>query len=181
MINVTINIESVFAQFKTADELKEVAQSVVNQVSSAYKARLAEIQGKSVTEQPVEIAISTDEGKQTTSKAGKKTPTKPKTSSKTKTPAKEVAEEKTEKKTEKKKEVVEQVLIASLTKAQIKAMNIKFEKYSDKCMFLTGNTKSIKDEIKTVGGAHWNHARQGWFIKNESAQKLAKALKIKIA
>ena len=177
MINVTINIESIFAQFKTADELKEVAQNVVNQVSAAYKARLAEIQGKSVTEQPVEIAISTDEGKQTTSKGGKKTPTKPKTSSKTKTPAKEAAEEKTEKK----KEVVEQVLIASLTKSQIKAMNIKFEKYSDKCMFLTGNTKSIKDEIKTVGGAHWNHARQGWFIKNESAQKLAKALKIKIA
>lgn len=168
MINVTINTESVFAQFKTANELKEVAQSIVNQVNMAYKKRLAEIQDKSVTEQPVEVAINTDEGE--------KTPTK--SSSKTKTPAKGTAIEKTEKK---KREVVKQVLIASLTKAQIKAMNIKFEKYSDKCMCLTGNTKSIKDEIKAMGGVSWDRARQKWYIKNASAQKLAKALKIKIA
>lgn len=180
MINVTINIESVFTQFKTANELKEVAQSVINQVSAAYKARLAEIQGAK-TEQPTEIVISTDEGEQTTSKSSKgnkKAPTKPKTPSKTKTPAKEAVEEKTKKKT---KEVVKQVLIASLTKAQIKAMNIKFEKYSDKCMCLTGNTRSIKDEIKAMSGVSWDRARQKWYIKNASAQKLAKALKIKIA
>lgn len=76
---------------------------------------------------------------------------------------------------------VEQVKIASLTKKQITAMNIHFEQYSEKCMFMTGETKCIKDEIKAIGGAHWNGARKGWFIKNDNAKTLAKALKIKLA
>ena len=76
---------------------------------------------------------------------------------------------------------VEQVKIASLTKKQITAMGIHFEQYSEKCMFMTGETKCIKDEIKAIGGAHWNSARKGWFIKNDNAKTLAKALKIKLA
>ena len=76
---------------------------------------------------------------------------------------------------------VKQVKISSLTKADIKKMGIKFEQYSEKCMFLTGETKAIKDEIKSIGGAHWNSARKGWFVKNDKAEVLAKALKIKLA
>ena len=60
-------------------------------------------------------------------------------------------------------------------------MGIHFEQYSEKCMFMTGETKCIKDEIKAIGGAHWNSARKGWFIKNDNAKTLAKALKIKLA
>lgn len=164
MINVTINIESVFAQFETANELKEVAQSVVNQVNAAYKARLAELQGKAEKEQPVEVVV-------TPSAKGTKAPRKPK---KTESKAEKPAEKKA-------KEEVKQVSIASLTKAQIKAMDLNFVKYSDKCMFLTGNTRCIKDEIMATGGAHWNGHRQGWFVKNDTAKELAKALKIKIA
>lgn len=171
MINVENNIESVFAQFETANELKEVAQSVVNQINAAYKTRLAELQGKAKESAPVKVAISTSsEGEKSVGKA-------PKKSTKAKEPAK-----KTSKKTEKQpKEEVEQVSISSLTKAQIKAMDIKFVQYSDKCMFLTGNTRCIKDEIMATGGAHWNGHRQGWFVKNDTAKELAKALKIKIA
>lgn len=167
MINVSINIESVFAQFETANELKEVAQSVVNKINAAYKARLAELQGKTKKDEPVQVVITPSAEKEKTVKA-------PRKSKKT--------EPKTEKATEKKaKEEVEQISISSLTKAQIKAMDLKFVQYSEKCMFLTGNTRCIKDEIMATGGAHWNGHRQGWFVKNDTAKELAKALKIKIA
>lgn len=171
MINVTINIESVFAQFETANELKEVAQSVVNQINAAYKARLAELQGKAEKEQPVEVVVTPSAKSEKSTKTSRK-PKKaePKAEKVTKKPADKKA-----------KEEVEQVSIASLTKAQIKAMDLNFVKYSDKCMFLTGNTRSIKDEIMATGGAHWNGHRQGWFVKNDTAKELAKALKIKIA
>lgn len=167
MINVSINIESVFAQFETANELKEVAQSVVNQINAAYKARLAELQGKVKKDEPVQVVVMPSAEKEKTVKTPRKS---------------KKAESKAEKMTEKKaKEEVEQISISSLTKTQIKAMDLKFVQYSDKCMFLTGNTRCIKDEIMATGGAHWNGKRQGWFIKNDTAKELAKALKIKIA
>lgn len=176
MINVEINIESVFAQFENVNELKEVAQSVVNQVNSAYKARLAELQGKTKENAPVMVAISTS------SKGDKATNKTTKGATKAKEPAKKTTKPQTKaiSKTEKQpKEEIEQVSISSLTKAQIKAMDIKFVKYSDKSMFLSGNTRCIKDEIMATGGAHWNGNRQGWFLKNDTAKALAKALKIK--
>lgn len=80
---------------------------------------------------------------------------------------------------------VEQVKIASLTKAQIKAMNIHFEEYSEKCMLLIGETKPIKEDIKAGGWAKWydrsGDERHGWLINKTYANKLAKALKIKLA
>lgn len=141
MINVEINIESVFAQFENVNELKEVAQSVVNQVNSAYKARLAELQGKSKASAPVMVAISTSsKGEKSASKVADKTTNsapKAKESAKKTTKTQTKASNKTEKQP---KEEVEQIAISSLTKAQIKAMDLKFVQYSDKCMFLTGNT-----------------------------------------
>lgn len=178
MINVEINIESVFAQFETVNELKEVAQSVVNQINAAYKARVAELQGNAKANAPVKIAVSTSsKGEKPVSKVTKNTPKAKEPISKTTKP-----QTKTNNKAEKQqKEEVEQISISSLTKAQIKAMDIKFAQYSDKCMFLSGNTRCIKDEIMATGGAHWNGRRQGWFVKNDTAKALAKALKIKIA
>ena len=179
MVNVTINIESVFSQFTTVKELKEVAQSVINQVNAAYKARLVQIQKTSEKELPAQVPVSvSSKGTKTTPKNTKQPK---KTAPKVEEPAKENAL-KSEQKTEKKpKEEVKQVSISSLTKAQIKAMNIKFEHYSEKCMVLTGNTRCIKDEIKATGKARWNNHRQGWFVGNDAAKELAKALKIKIA
>ena len=195
MINVTINIESVFAQFNSVDELKEVTNSVVAQVKAAYDARFAELQGKAKDEEkPTEILVSmSGSGEKTTTKptkTAKQTKKEtPKAEKPTKEPVKQTAPKntkkfdvKTEDKTERKpREEVKQVSISSLTKAQIKAMDIKFEQYSEKCMFLTGDTRCIKDEIMATKGAHWNRSRQGWFVKNDTAKELAKALKIKIA
>ena len=181
MKNVTINIKDVFAKFENVNELKAIAQSVVNQVNAAYQERMAELLNESDEKQPIEIAVDASAKGKKTAKAAAKGAKNATPAKAEKTTAKS-ATEKTAKTAEKKaKEAVEQVSFSSLTKAQIKAMGLKFEKYSEKCMFLTGNTRSIKDAIMAMGGAHWNGHRQGWFIKNESAKEIAKALKIKIA
>lgn len=178
MKNVTINIKDVFAKFENVNELKAIAQSVVNQVNAAYQERMAELLNESDEKQPIEIAVDASAKGKKTAKAAAKGAKKATPAKAEKTTAKSATEKTAEKKA---KEVVEQVSFSSLTKAQIKTMGLKFEKYSEKCMFLTGNTRSIKDAIMAMGGAHWNGHRQGWFIKNESAKEIAKALKIKIA
>lgn len=80
-----------------------------------------------------------------------------------------------------KKVRTEQVEISTLTKAQVKKMNLHFEKYSDKCQLLLGETKPIKDQIKSVGKGHWYAKREGWFLTNKNAEMLAKKLGIKTA
>lgn len=178
MCKVNINVASVFAKFESVNELKEVAQSIVNQVNNAYKERLAELMAE---EKSDAVEVSVDEVEVVDEKPARKTKQSKKTNDATKDKTKKSAPT-AKKGTEKPaKEEVKQVSISSLTKAQIKAMDLKFEKYSDKCMFLTGNTRCIKNEIMATGGAHWNGKRQGWFIKNDSAKEIAKALKIKIA
>ena len=173
MCKVQINIESVFAKLESAIELKEVAQSAVNQINVAYKKRLVELMSDNASET---VDVTVDGGNATKPKKSEKVASN-------KSSRKAVKATETDKTADKKpsKEVVKQVSISSLTKAQIKAMDLKFEKYSDKCMFLTGNTRCIKDEIMATGGAHWNGKRQGWFVKNDTAKEIAKALKIKIA
>lgn len=175
-MKVNINVASVFAQIATADELKAVANDIVAQVKNQYTARLSEILGTNV-EQPVSVSVNANEVPATDkaakgkgrAKSGKKTAAKSADTKKAEeTPAKKA------------REVVEQVSISSLTKAQVKKMGIQFEQYSEKCMFLTGDTRCIKDEIMANGGAHWNSSRKGWFIKNDNAKELAKALKIKV-
>lgn len=185
-MKVNINVASVFAQIATADELKAVANDIVVQVKNQYTARLSEILGTNV-EQPVSVSVNANEVPATDkaakgkgrAKSGKKTAAK---STDTKSADAKKAEETPAEETPAKKarEVVEQVSIGSLTKAQIKKMGIQFEQYSEKCMFLTGDTRCIKDEIMANGGAHWNSSRKGWFIKNDNAKDLAKALKIKV-
>lgn len=168
MCKVTINIESVFNGVNDMKELKEMAQSCINQISAAYKKRLTALEA--IAKKPSDVDITTESEPKTKAR---------KTVKKTSEKAANTTTKKTAEKAE--KEVVEQIAISSLTKAQIKAMGLKFEKYSDKCMFLTGNTRSIKDEIKSMNGATWNGHRQGRFVKNDTAKELAKALKIKIA
>lgn len=184
-MEVTVNLNGIFAKINDKSELRETAQSIVTQIQTAYNARLAELMPK---ETPVvlDAAPSTKGKKSAPTKTKKSTKNEfegvPEANEQKATPTKKDKSAKDAAKTESNKpEKVEQVKIASLTKKQITAMNIKFEQYSEKCMFLTGETKPIKDEIKAIGGAHWNQSRKGWFIKNDSAKALAKALKIKLA
>lgn len=160
--NVNVNFGGAFAQINNADDLKGVAQAIINQLQTAYKARLAELLG-STDKQPKAISVAVSATNMGTTK--KATTTKA-----------------TEKKEAKKvKEEVKQVLIASLSKADIKAMGVKFVQYSEKCVALSGNTKAIKEDIKKLAGGHWNHARQCWFLKNDEGHKLAKTMGLKVA
>ena len=170
-MEVTVNLNGVFAQINNAKELKETANNIIKQISTAYNARLAELMPQKAAPVVVDTTPST--------KGKKSAPAKTKKSE----PAKDAA--KATKPEKEKPARVEQVKIASLTKAQIKAMNIHFEEYNEKCMLLIGETKSIKEDIKTGGWAKWydrsGDERHGWLINKTYARKLAKALKIKIA
>lgn len=185
-MEVTVNLNNVFARIDNAKELKETANNIMQQIKVAYDTRLAELMPQKGAAVVVDATTSTKGKKSATTKTKKSTKNEfegvPEANEQKATPTKKDKSAKDAAKTESNKpEKVEQVKIASLTKKQITAMNIKFEQYSEKCMFLTGETKPIKDEIKAIGGAHWNQSRKGWFIKNDSAKALAKALKIKLA
>ena len=164
-MEVTVNLNDIFAKINDKSELRETAQSIVTQIQVAYNARLAELMPKE-TPAVIDAAPST--------KGKKSAPTKTKKDKS----AKDVA------KTESNKpEKVEQVKIASLTKKQISTMKIRFEEYNEKCMLLIGETKPIKEDIKSGGWAKWysHDERQGWLVNKAYATKLAKALKIKLA
>lgn len=168
-MQVEVNLNGIFAQIECAKELKETANSIMQQIKAAYDARLAEIMPKAKGVKNGVVAISA-----TPTTKGKKTA--PKKTAKSEFDG--VPEADTQKAAK-----VEQVKIASLTKAQIKAMNIHFEQYSEKCMLMIGETKPIKEDIKENGWARWysKDGRQGWMVKNDYAQQLAKVLKIKLA
>jgi Skp family chaperone for outer membrane proteins len=179
MITVNINIASVFAQYENANELKEIAQSVVNQVNEAYKARLAELKQKTAAKQPT-VEITTASASTNGKRVAKKEAAKAKQTATKDTKTKAEPKAKKERKPE-----VSQVAIASLTKAQIKKLGIHFEKYNEKCMLVVGETQSIKDAIKDGGWARWysrkDDDRQGWMVNNDYAKTIAKELKIKLA
>lgn len=189
-LNITVNFESVLdgiksvedkkyvveyiatqlftaamAQFEDKDTLKDVAQNFVNSLNAIYKERLGVLDGEAKAETPVvriTSSVETTDEKKTEKKAKNK---------------KETTETAKSEKTEKKaKEEVKQVLISQLTAAQIKKLGIKFQQYSEKSVFLSGDTRCIKEQIKKVGNGHWNHSRQGWFLKNDEGHTLAKAM-----
>lgn len=181
-MQVQVNLNGVFAQIESAKELKETANNIMQQIKAAYDVRLAEIMPKAKGVKNGVVAISA-----TPTTKGKKAAAKnefegvPEADTQKAAPTKKAAKE--TKATTEKAAKVEQVKIASLTKAQIKAMNIYFEQYSEKCMLMIGETKPIKEDIKENGWARWysKDGRQGWMVKNDYAQQLAKALKIKLA
>lgn len=182
-MEVTVNLNGVFAQINDAKELKATANNIMLQIKEAYDARLAELLPKKKNTAKVVEATVSAKG-ETAAK-----PTKDTFSGVPEAEAQKPAsvKNKSAKDTAKnaKPAKVEQIKISSLTKAQVKAMNIHFEEYSEKCMLMIGETKSIKDDIKANGWARWysraKDDRKGWMVNKEYAATLAKALKIKLA
>lgn len=160
---------ALFAGVENVPELKEAANAICSQVKVAFEVRIKEL---AEAEGAVKLKPTT-KGKKAVKEANEKKAEKARieTDKKAKAEAKKKAEA----------EKVEQVAITSLTKAQIKAMDIKFEKYSEKCFFMTGDTHCISQAIAARGGATWNRARQGWFMKTDTAKALAKDLGVRIA
>lgn len=166
-----------FDHVANIENLRDIANSLCQTINEQYKLRKSEIKPaetaqmtviKPVTKPAVEEAqaeeIKTKEASQpkhTTKRTAKAT-------KKTEAKAKEEAE-------------VKQVSIASLTKDDIKKMEIKFTQYSEKCVALSGETKPIKEEIKRLAGGHWNSFKKCWFLKNDQGHALAKAMHCRVA
>lgn len=170
---VKINLTKVFASIKTVDELKYVAQSLVNQVNDAFEVRKSQLTPSTEGEKSAEVVSieATAPAKTETTKAQTKNTKTTKASTK---PAAKTETKKSD------KEEVKQVLISNLTKEDIKKMGVKFVQYSEKCVSLTGETRPIKDDIKKIAGGHWNSSRKCWFIKNDNGHQLAKLMGCKV-
>lgn len=168
-MEITTLVEYAFSKITDAKELQAVAQDVVRQIHTAYTARLAEIKpGKGAAKAAaVNAPVASAKGSKTVTVEPAKVDASPEKKAPRNVKGKMFRG-------------VEQVKIASLTRAQVKAMNIKFVQYSDKCMFVTGDTMPLHDEIMALGGTHWNTPKKGWFMMNDSAAAFAKALKIKM-
>ena len=187
-------IAQLFEHVTEHKSLAEIANSIVNILKAQYAVRKSEItqategaktvvmntkKADNVEEAEAEEVDESNNVAKSEPKRGAYHRHTTKAAQTTKT-AKSI--EKTAEKAEKKaeKEEVRQVAIASLTKADIKKMGIKFVQYSEKCVALTGETKPIKDEIKRLAGGHWNGFRQCRFIKNDNGHALAKAMGCKV-
>lgn len=190
-MEVTVNLNGIFAQINDAKELKETANDIIQQISTAYNARLAELMHQKAAPVVVDATPSAKGKKTAPTKTKKNTKDEfsgvPEADEQKAAPTKKSKSAKDttkDKKTESNKhEEIEQVKIASLTKKQVAAMHIHFEEYNEKCMLLIGETKPIKEDIKAGGWAKWystkHDEREGWLINKTYAAKLAKALKIK--
>ena len=152
-LNINELIVREYTKINDAKELKDFAQSLCKYVVEQYNVRLPQI----VKQQMPKAKVGRP-------KKGSTQKVVDKTTQKAEAPAK-----------------VAQISISSLTKSQIKKMGLRFEKYSEKCQLLVGETKPIKDEIKSLGKGHWYAKREGWFLTNKNAEKLAALLKIKTA
>ena len=189
--NIKCNFTSVFAQFNTIEEIREVANNICAQVKSAYEAREKELQPNDeiMVEAIVEIVDETEveESKKKAKKSGSKVERAKEMAAKLKNEKDARAETKPKKetKTETNKEAKDnsETLIAVTDMEEIKKLGLKFKKYNDKCYVLRGETKPLrkvlKEEFKGVFNGHLVGG-EGWIISAKHAENCAKALGLKI-
>jgi hypothetical protein len=154
-----------FKQLKTVEELRQMAGGMVAEINAAAKIRFEEL--KPTTEGTTSISINA-KPQQVEEAEAEEIVEKPKHGRKS---TKKAA---TTTKSEHKE--TKQLKIASLTKADIKKMDIHFYQYSEKCVLLRGETKAIKDDIMETTGSHSFRENYGWFLKNDKGHALAKAM-----
>lgn len=174
---LNVDFHSTFNGINDIDQLRYVKQVIMLATQEAFEARRKEIEPKTETKPSVTVNMKPKAKAAPVEEAeAEEVEDEPKTEPK-KTTAKAKAQPKA---TKPAKEEVKQLKIAELTPADIKKMGVKFYRYSEKCIFLVGETKPIKEAIKSEAGGHWNHARKGWFLKDEAGRKLAKEMGCKI-
>ena len=152
---IALLVNTVFAETKTQSDHNNVAKElarIITDAASDNKLRLGGTKAKAVTKAETKTEVK-----------GK---AKAKASEKQPEPAKE-----------EKAETVKQIKLLALTAKDVAQMSIQFVEYSSKCMLMLGSTRAIKDEIKALGGAHWNNARQGWFLTMDTYKKIDSAIK----
>lgn len=181
-MQVKVNFGGVFATIKDEKILKEVANSISEQLKSAYTKRLAEL-AKSVKTKAevVEIKAEGKSAPKAKSEAAKES--KPKTAKESKTESKERT-------LTLDGEAVPQIALTN-TK-ELKKLGLKFIPYSEKCVILSGNTKPIHAELKNMrkdgvfGNMHLKKVKGfeggfGWLVnkENKSYKNVCKKLGLK--
>lgn len=172
-IEVKCNFASVFAKYDTIEEIKSLANNICAQVKEAYEARYKEISsgqtGTVVEVTPVPHTMDTVT--KTERKVKKDKTAKAKNAEALKSDAKGKAGEEAE------------ALIDITDIKAIKKLGLTFEKYSDRCWVLRGNTKPLrkilKEQFKGVYNGHLTGG-EGWVIQTARVEECAKALGLKI-
>lgn len=171
---LNVDFHSTFNGITDIEQLRYVKQVIMLATQEAFEARRKEIEPKTETKPSVTVNMKPKAAPVEEAEA-EEVEEEPKAEPKKTAVKKTVA-----KATKPAKEEVKQLKIAELTPADVKKMGVKFYRYSEKCIFLVGETKPIKEAIKAEAGGHWNHARKGWFLKDEAGRKLAKEMGCKI-
>lgn len=184
-MKVNCNFCAVFAQFKSVEEVKEVANAIRDELISSFNARVKELGGDKQKKADVNVAVSAAEDK----KGVKKSETKAEKKTAEKKTAKK-GDTKSEKEVKKERERnydVEQIALTD-TKA-LKKLGLKFIPYNDKCLLLTGETKPIAQALRGLkksgvfGNGHLKavdgfEGGFGWLVnkEHEDFPKVAKSL-----
>jgi hypothetical protein len=174
--NVKCNFAQVFAQVNSVEELKQIANSICQQVKIAYDERAKVL--NNVIEVKVELAPET--AMTATTETAPTAPQQPKKRGR-KTVAQTAKEQKAEITAKQAAEAPGDTEIAITDTAAIKKLGLKFEKYNDKCWVLKGDTKPLRKALKSFRGVFNSHLScgEGWIFKTENAAKVANALGIK--
>ena len=175
--NVRTNAACIFAAIEDVKELKALAQRIVNDIHRDYEARRAEIMAKTKT---VVVSIEVEKSEAAVEVETQKTESKPKAKAKA-----EPKEKKETKPESKPKEDDTPIAITDLK--AIRKLDLKFEKYTDNFWILYGDTKRIKDIIKSEfdGGFFKTLKRRediknAWCIRTKYVGEVAKMLGRKI-
>ena len=194
-INVKCNFTSVFAQFDTISDIKELANNICAQVKDAYEARVKELEPEqeeaAIVEAVVEAkAEEVDEKPAKQSKAATKMERakamaeKFKKQDKEAKPKAETAKTTTQTTTKPapKAKKDSDDLISITDKAAIKKLGLKFEKYNERCWVLRGDSKPLRKELIKFEGECNSRLTggEGWVFRNDNVEECAKALGIKI-
>lgn len=180
MATVKCNFASVFAMYKSVEELNVVANEIRSQLITAYEEAKKRLAPEEKAEVSIEVA-SEKKGRGTKkSSATKKETAKTETKTKAEKTTKKAA--KVEKKMERVAEKTEQIALTD--KKTIKSYGFKWVDYSEKAFVLASDkdTKALHNELTKLGGrwnGHLKNCGEGsWiFSKAKSADSVKKALK----
>lgn len=166
-IEIKSIISMLFAQQSKTEDLKNLANTICAEVKEAYEARFKEIKDtpSAKTETPkTESKSKSDNKKPTAAKSKASEPAKPESKSKTSSEANDIVME-------------------TIDLKAIKKLGLTFEKYSDWCWVLRGETKPLRKILKEKFKGVFNSrlsGGEGWVIKTDNVKECAKALGLNV-
>ena len=168
-MNTSIEIKSIltmlFAQQSKTEDLKNLANTICSEVKEAYEARFKEIQGAPAAKAETPKSKSKVEPKKpATEKTKTSEPTKSESKPKSSSDANDI--------------IMETIDIKA-----IKKLGLTFEKYSDWCWVLRGETKPLRKILKEKFKGVFNSrlsGGEGWVIKTDNVKECAKALGLNV-